>query len=154
MKVMTIPKLELQAALLAARFQQDICQALAVPANKDFMWTDSTTVFQRLNSRSKQSIFFADRVCGILEHTRVVEGNHVASSDNQPDAGTGGIPGEVLESSSFVRVPDSLRTKDFSFGPSTEIVKNIKLGIVTKEIDETPQLIHFDEYSFYQNCYG
>ena len=33
MKVMTIPKLELQAALLAAWFQEDICRALAVHVN-------------------------------------------------------------------------------------------------------------------------
>ena len=64
------------------------------------------------------------------------------------------MPAEVLQSSSWVRVPDSLRTMDFSFGPSSEVVENIKFRIVTKELDETPQLIHFDEYSFYQNCYG
>ena len=38
MKVMTIPKLELQAALLAARLKQDICRALTVHVNKVYMW--------------------------------------------------------------------------------------------------------------------
>ena len=137
MKVMTIPKLELQAALLSARLKQDICRALTVHVNKVNMWTDSTTVLQWLNSTSKQPIFVANRVCEILEHTSVDEWNHVASSNNPADAGTRGMSAEVLQSSSWVRGPDFLRTKEFPFEPSIEVVKNIKLGIVTKETDET-----------------
>ena len=53
MKVMTIPKPELQAALLAARLKQDICRALTVHVNKVFMWTDSITLLQWLHSTSK-----------------------------------------------------------------------------------------------------
>ena len=166
MKVMTIPKLELQAALLASRLKQDICLALTLHVNKVFMLTHSTPVLQWLNSTSKQPIFVANRVCEILEHTRVDEWNHVASSDNRADAGTRGISAEVLQSSSWVRGPDFLRTKEFPFEPSTEVVKNIKLGIVTKETDVTntslaasvnkstkdppTQLIHFDKYCSYQ----
>ena len=166
MKVMTIPKLELQAALLAACLKQDICRALTVHANKIYMWTNSTTVLQWLNSTSKQPIFAANRVCKILEHTSVDEWNRVASSDNPADAGTRGMSAEVLQSSSWVRGPDFLRTKEFPFEPSIEVVKSIKLGIVTKETDETntslaasvtkstkeppPQLIPFDKYSSYQ----
>ena len=40
MKVMTVPKLELQAALLAARLKQDICRALTIKVNRVFMWND------------------------------------------------------------------------------------------------------------------
>ena len=165
MKVMTIPNLELQAALLAARLKQDICRALTVHINKVFMWTDSTTVLQWLNSTSKQPKLVANRVCEILEHTSVDEWNHVASSDNPADAGNRGMSAEVLQSSSWVRGSDFLRTKQFPFEPSTEVVNNIKLGIVTKETDKTntlaasvtkstkeppPQLIPFDKYSSYQ----
>ena len=166
MKVMTIPKLVLQAVLLASRLKRDICRALTVHVNQVFMWTDRTTVLQWLNSTSKHPIFFANRVCEILEQTSVDECNYVASSDNPADAGTRGMSAEVLQSSSWVRGQDFLRTKQFPFEPSTEVVKNIKLGIVAKEIDETntsmaasvtrstkeppPQLIPFDKYSSYQ----
>ena len=37
MKVMTVPKLELQAALLAARLKREICRALTVSVDKVFM---------------------------------------------------------------------------------------------------------------------
>ena len=101
------------------------------------MWTDSTIVLQWPNSTSKHSIFIANRICEILEHTSVDEWNHVASSDNPADAGTRGMSAEVLQSNSWVRGPDFLRTKEFLFEPSTEVVNYIKLGIVTKETDET-----------------
>ena len=165
MKVMTIPNLELQAALQAARLKQDICRALNVHVNKIFLWTYSTTVLQWLNSTSKQPIIVANSVCEILEHTSVDEWKHIASSDNPADAGTRGMSAEVLQSSSWVRGPDFLRTKEFPFEPRTEVVKNIKLGIVTKEIETNtslaasvtkstkeppPQLIPFYKYSPYQ----
>ena len=127
MKVMTVLKLELQAALLAARLKQDVCRALTVKFNKIFMWTDSTTVLQWLNSTSKHPIFIANRVCEILEHTSVDEWNHVASSDNSADAGTRDMSAEVLQSSSWVRGPDFLRTKEMQFEPSTEVVKTSTL---------------------------
>ena len=130
------------------------------------MLTDSTTVLQWLNSATKQPIFIANRVCEILEHTSVDEWNYVASSDNPADAGTCGMSAEVLQSSSWVRGPDFLRTEQFPSEPSTEVVNNIKLGIVAKETDETnsslaasvtksikeppPQLIPFYKYSSYQ----
>ena len=131
MKVMKIPKLELQAALMAARLKQDICRALTVHVNKVSMWNDSTTVLQWLHSTSKQRIFIANRVCEILEHNSVDEWNDVASSDNTADAGTRGMTAEVLQSSSWVRGPDFLINKEFPFEPSIEVFKTIKLGIRT-----------------------
>ena len=66
MKVMTVPKMELQAALLAARLKREICRALTVTVEKVFMWTDSTIVLQWVNSTNKHPIFIANRVSEIL----------------------------------------------------------------------------------------
>ena len=57
MKVMTVPELELQAIPLAARLKRKITQAFTVTVNQVFMWTDSTTVLQWINSKEKQPIF-------------------------------------------------------------------------------------------------
>ena len=72
---------------------------------------------------------------------------------------------EVLQSSSWVMGPDFLRTKEFAFKPSTEVVETIKLGEVIKQTVDTntlavsatkstneppPQLIPFNKYSSYQ----
>ena len=46
MKLLTIPKLELQAALLASRLKRFVEDSLTIPINKVNLWTDSTTVCQ------------------------------------------------------------------------------------------------------------
>ena len=46
MKALTIPKLALQASLLAARLRKEIENALTVRIDNTFMWTDSTTILQ------------------------------------------------------------------------------------------------------------
>ena len=159
----TVTKLNLQAKLLAAQLKQDICRTLTVSANRVFIWTNSTTVLQWFNSTTEQQVFIANRVCEILEHTSVDEWNYVASSDNPQDAGTRGMSDEVLQSNSWMRGPDFLKTKQFPLESSTEVVKNVKLGIVTTETDlpitkltasaakstnkRPPQLIPFDKYS-------
>ena len=53
MKVMTVPKLELQAALLAARLKREICRALTVTVDNVFMCTDSTIVLHWVKSTRK-----------------------------------------------------------------------------------------------------
>ena len=62
MKALSIPKLELQAALLATRLKDDILTALTVSVNHVYMWTDKTTVLQWLNSTEKLLVFIANRV--------------------------------------------------------------------------------------------
>ena len=133
MKVMTVPKLELQATLLAARLKREICRALRVTVDKVVMWTDSIIGLQWINSTNKHPISIANRVGENLENNSVDQWNHVATCDNPADAGTRGMSAEFSQCSRWVRGPDFLRTKEFSFVPNTDVVDNIKLGVVTKE---------------------
>ena len=167
MRVMTIPKLEKQAALVSALLKREVCRALTVTVDKVFMWTDSTIVLQWINSTNEHPIFIANRISEILENTSVDQWNHVATYDNPADAGTRGMSAEVLHVSSWVRGPDFLRTKQYPFVPNTDVVDNIKLGVVTKEKDDDsisslaasvtkPQSIHlipFDKFWSYQKLF-
>ena len=73
MKALTIPKLELQAALLAARLRTVVQRAVNLLIDRTYMWTDSTTVLQWLHSLEKQPVFVANRVVEILELTTADE---------------------------------------------------------------------------------
>ena len=128
MKLMTVPKLQLEAVLLAARLKMEITQALPVTVNQVFMWTGSTTVLQWINSDEKQPIFVANRVCDILEYTSVDQWNHVATKDNPADAGMRGMSTEILQLSSWVKGPHFLTSSRFPFVPNKDVIKNIKLG--------------------------
>ena len=124
MKALTIPKLELQAALLAARLKDEVQKALTLTVERTLMWTDSTTVLQWLHSIDKQPVFVANRVAEILELTTVDEWNHVPTIDNPADAGTRGLSAKALLESTWLKSPDFLRTSDWPFKPSDEIMKS------------------------------
>ena len=44
MKALTVPKLELQAAILAARLRAEVFRALSLKIDRTFMWSDSSNV--------------------------------------------------------------------------------------------------------------
>ena len=88
MKTVSILKLELQTALLATRLKDDILITLTVSISYVFMWTDSTTVLQWLNSTEKLPVFVDNRVGEILESTTIDEWRHVLSGDNPANTGT------------------------------------------------------------------
>ena len=135
MKMLSIPKLELQAALLATRLKEKILKALTFKVSNVFMWTDSTTVLQWLNSCNKLPVFVGNRTGEILESTTIDQWNHVLSGDNPADTGTRGISSEALKDSSWVRGPSILRTCDWPFKPNTDVIKKIQLKGPLCDID-------------------
>ena len=126
MIALTIPKLELQAALLSARLRNDIQKALTLKIEKTFMWTDSTTVLQWLHSLEKQPVFIANRVAEILEFTTVDEWFHVQSADNPADAGTRGLSAKELLASCWLKEPSFLKTSDWPFKPCENFRTKLK----------------------------
>ena len=131
MKALTIPKLKLQASLLAARLRKEIENALTVRVDNTFMWTDSTTVLQWLHSLKKQSVFVTNRVAEILELTTVDEWNYVKSSDNPADAGTRGLSANPLLDSPWLKSPSFLRTHDWPLKP----LKHVEIKLKPKKSD-------------------
>ena len=127
MKALFMPKLEFQADLLAARLKDDILNALNVCMNHVYMWRDSTTVLQWLNSTEKLPVFVANRVGEILEMTTIDEWNHVLSGVNAADTGTRGISLEALKNSSWVIGPSILRTTDLPFIPDERVINKFRL---------------------------
>ena len=118
MKALTIPKLELQASLLASRLRKEVQRALKMEINKVFMWTDRTSVLQWIHSIEKQPVFVANRVAEILELTTTDEWNYVQSCDNPADAGTRGLSATALPNSIWLKGTNFLKTSDWPFRPS------------------------------------
>ena len=65
MKNFSIPKLELQAALLMSHLRLEIKEFLKRIILRSYMWTDSTTALQCFNSTSKLPVYVANRVSEI-----------------------------------------------------------------------------------------
>lgn len=89
LKPTTIPRLELQAALIGSRLAATIVAEHTFKPNQIVMWTDSRTVLCWLrsnNGRFKQ--YVASRVGEILECTNVSSWRWVSTKQNVADVGT------------------------------------------------------------------
>ena len=112
MEALTIPKVELQASLLAAKLRKEVEKALTLESSKTFMWSDSTTVLQWIHSLDKQPVFVAKRVAEILDFTTTDEWNDIKSSEIPVDTGTRGLSAKTLLDNSWLKGPEFLKTSD------------------------------------------
>ncbi|XP_062698793.1 uncharacterized protein LOC109420058 [Aedes albopictus] len=89
LRFVSIPRLELQAAVLGARFANSIQATLKLKPSSKFFWSDSRDVICWLNSDHRRySQFVGCRVGEILELSEVSEWHWIASKMNVADDAT------------------------------------------------------------------
>ena len=70
LKAMTIPRMELSAAVLDTRLDRMIRQEIDMPVDNSTFWTDSTCVLQYVENKNKRfQIFVANHVSAILDQS-------------------------------------------------------------------------------------
>ncbi|XP_053686708.1 uncharacterized protein LOC128736255 [Sabethes cyaneus] len=89
LKPVSVPRLELQAAMIGVRMLDKVLLSLDIPVIRRFLWSDSSTVLSWLRSDSRRfHQFVAVRVGEILSTTSVDEWRYVPSKLNAADAAT------------------------------------------------------------------
>uniref|UniRef100_UPI00143B5EBC uncharacterized protein LOC117157552 n=1 Tax=Bombus vancouverensis nearcticus TaxID=2705178 RepID=UPI00143B5EBC len=98
LKCQTIPRLELNGALLLTSLMSTVQQALSQKITRTIYWTDSTIVLHWLNtSPHTLKTFVANRVSEIQTKTSIRDWRHVPTDDNPADLiSRGQTPEEFL----------------------------------------------------------
>ena len=110
---MTVPKLELQAAVYGVRLRKQILNEHDVKIDKIDHWTDSSTVLQWLQAaHKKQQVFVANRAAEILENSSMDQWRHVKGVENPADIGTRGMSIEGLKESVWLNGPAWLQADE------------------------------------------
>ncbi|XP_058813142.1 uncharacterized protein LOC131677376 [Topomyia yanbarensis] len=92
LKQISVPRLELSAAVLAARLHKKVSAALDMPISASFFWSDSTVTLEWLRSPPYTwNTFIANRVSEIQTSTHGSHWNHVKGKRNPADLITRGI---------------------------------------------------------------
>lgn len=83
LKAVTIPRLELTAAVLALRVDLMLKTDLNLHLEDSVFWTDSTSVLKYLNNEDRRfHTFVANRISIIKEVSKPSQWRHVGSKDN------------------------------------------------------------------------
>ncbi|XP_015756981.1 PREDICTED: uncharacterized protein LOC107336419 [Acropora digitifera] len=83
---------------MAVRISNTIRAEMDVPINNVIFWTDSLTVLQYINNRTRRfHRFIATRVEEIHEHTTPDQWNHVPGVLNPADDGSRGLPIQAFQ---------------------------------------------------------
>ena len=89
---MTIPRLELCGAVLAARLHEVFVRETDLKIDQVFFWCDSMTVLGYIrNTTSRYKSFVANRLAVIHDLTEVGQWRHVDGTSNPADLATRGI---------------------------------------------------------------
>ena len=102
LKTLSIPKLELSAAVLAVRLDIMIRKELALNNCSSTFWSDSTAVLQMIkNSNKRFPVFVANRISVIESHTNIDDWRYVSSKQNPADLASRGCAAKTLVESKF-----------------------------------------------------
>ena len=92
LKVVTIPKLELRAAALAAKLTNKVQSNIGLNIQKITFWTDSSTVLNWTKFQSSLLLVYeANRVSQIQRLTNVIDWKYISTKDNPTDCATRGL---------------------------------------------------------------
>ena len=92
-KRISIPRLELVAAVLSARLSNLIKNELDLTIDEEYYWTDATVVLRYINnSSSRFEMFIANRVELLHTLTSVTQWRYVPTNENPADLSSRGIP--------------------------------------------------------------
>ncbi|KAK3727738.1 hypothetical protein QZH41_005197 [Actinostola sp. cb2023] len=158
LKPVTIPRLELTAALVSVKASETLGQELEYDVSSETFWTDSKVVKGYIQNDARRfHTYVANRVQQIRDHTRPEQWLYVESKNNPADDASRGLSArELLQSSRWLNGPQFLwqpRENWIDFETPNEVTalspddkevrKTTTLSTVTKE---SPSLLKRLEY--------
>ncbi|KAL1280039.1 hypothetical protein QQF64_014639 [Cirrhinus molitorella] len=154
-KITSIPRLELSAAVTAARMSVMLRAELEMKIEQEFFWTDSQVVLAYINNEARRfHVFVANRVQLIREITDPNQWNYVDTAQNPADHASRGLHATDISSASWLSGPKFLWEQEVlpMPRPSTELlacdpeVKSIQV-LATQVSDQNSALSRLSRFS-------
>ena len=141
MKHLTIPRLELCAAVLAARQDSLLRREMDLQLQPSHFWSDSTIVLRYIaNEERRFQTFVANRVTEIRERTNPKYWHHIPTKENPADDASRGISPVNLATERWIQGPAFLRKgqdewpKQTNLPPLTIDDEEVKKPAITMNI--------------------
>lgn len=157
LKLVSIPRLELQAAVVAVRLSRLVRRELILESNvTEFFWSDSKVVLAYIqNDVRKFKVYVANRIQEIRDCTSLDQWRYVPSEHNPADIASRGLSAIDLVNSSWLNGPEFLRHDDkipmldeLSLDPDdSEVRSNCLLTSTATEPQQYELLRRVDRFS-------
>lgn len=136
LKPISIPRLELQAAVMLSKLIRHVKSVLEMPDINYYAWTDSTIVLHWLKkSPLVLKTFVSHRVASILESTSIRSWMHIDTKQNPADLVSRGLNAEdLLKSKLWLQGPEWLKQKRTDWPKSKLIVTPDVKGEIDREV--------------------
>ena len=110
LKQLTIPRLEVSAAVVAARLDRMLKQEIDMQVGQSVFWSDSSCVLGYIGNDSRRyHTFVANRVAAIQEASSPSQWRHVSSDQNPADDASRGLSADAFTNKSrWLSGPDFL----------------------------------------------
>ena len=149
---MTIPKLEIQAAVYGVRLRKQILKEHDARIDKIYHWTDSSTVIQWLQAaHKKQQVFVANRAAEILENSSMDQWRHVKGVENPADIETRGMSIEGLKESVWLNGPAWLQADEEKWPKTWCQVNELEPEQVTSTVAKETKLDQIFDWRRYSS---
>ena len=144
----TIPKLELTAALIGCRLIDLLNSLFSI--SKFFLWLDSKVALSWINSdKELKDVYIANRVAEIqtLIISLGITVNYVPTNDNPTDLVSRGCTANKLKSSNWMHDPTWLLTQESPKQDNEEVVVVQELTVEINSINPVPPVTDLTRYS-------
>lgn len=157
---LTIPRLELLAALLLARLVHSVTTSINVLQScKIHLFSDAKTVLTWLATPvHRLKIYVANRVSKILELTSLEMWNHIPTTSNPSDIASRGCSGEfLLNSELWWNGPKEFQTPRQEWPISTpftplDVIPELKPNVLAVSISSNDLLHNLEKFSTYRRA--
>ncbi|XP_014676416.1 PREDICTED: uncharacterized protein LOC106816352 [Priapulus caudatus] len=125
--MMTIPRLELLAAVEAVKLSKILQRELEIKIDSTTFWTDSMLVLQYICNESRRfKTFVANRVALIRESTDPSQWRHVDTEQNPADDASRGLTAaEIIASRRWTRGPDFLWQNEMTWETTVDLAVDL-----------------------------
>lgn len=122
-KVVTIPRLELTAAVVFSAISSMLKEELELKIDQEYFWTDSQVVLGYINNEARRfHVFVANRVQRIREATDPAQWHYIDTNQNPADHASRGLKVAELISSDWLTGPKFLWERDITPKPTSELL--------------------------------
>ena len=157
LKVVTIPRLELASAVLAARIDRMLKRELELILGDSVFWTDSTAVLKYIQNDARRfQTYVANRVSTIRDLTHKSQWRHIRTGLNPADSASRGMKAKTfLHEGHWLRGPDFLMQPETDWpviqvpptlSDSDPEVKKVAVAFTTSALQNQSPLTRFIEH--------